>query len=273
MSGTERRPSQANPKLYEVIIPSGAILFNEGDRADAMYIIQQGEIDIAINKGTHVLATLEKGSSFGEQAVVGTKYRMATATAKTAAVCLEIPADWLGRQISSGPPLLKNVFSALTLQLLQRNYIASLANSGKDSGVFTIEPGGASEHAWTTFSRASSLNSVYFPDGGAIQNHILAGRALIVSSGKLELRRGSVRCSLAEGAVIGVAEVLAGVKLDDAVDVVSSVNAWSVDGDAAYSLVSKLNKGLYGVVKGFVGRVLGDGKPLGRMAQAPQPLK
>ena len=48
MSG---RPSQANPKLSEVIISSGTVLFSEGDRADAMYIVQQGEIDIAINKG------------------------------------------------------------------------------------------------------------------------------------------------------------------------------------------------------------------------------
>ena len=75
---------------------------------------------------------------------------------------------------------------------------------------------------------------------------------------------------MGEGAVIGLAEVLAGVQLEDAVDVVSSVNAWSIDGDAAYAMVSKLNKGLYGVVKGFVGRVLGDGKALGRMAQAPK---
>lgn len=270
MSGIDRRPSQANPKLSEVIISSGTVLFSEGDRADAMYIVQQGEIDIAINKGSHLLATLEKGSSFGEQAVVGTKYRMATATAKTDSVCLEIPADWLGRQISSAPPLLTHVFSALTLQLLQRNYIASLASTEASQGVFHIESGGASERAWTTFSRGSTLNSVYFSDGGAIQNHILAGRAIIVSSGKLELRRGPVRCSMGEGAVIGLAEVLARVPLDDAVDVVSSINAWSIDGDAAFAMVSKLNKGLYGVVKGFVGRVLGDGKPLGRMAQAPK---
>ena len=64
MSGIERRPSQANPKLSEVVISSGTVLFSEGDRADAMYIVQQGEIDIAINKGSHLLATLEKGSSY-----------------------------------------------------------------------------------------------------------------------------------------------------------------------------------------------------------------
>ena len=151
-----------------MLFRSGTVLFNEGDRADAMYIIQSGEIDIAINKGAHVLATLERGSSFGEQAVIGTKYRMATATAKSDSVCLEIPADWLGRQINSAVPLLKNVFSALTLQLLQRNYIASVANSGETSGAFKIEPGGASEYAWATFARGSSLNSVYFSDGGEI---------------------------------------------------------------------------------------------------------
>lgn len=270
MSGIERRPSQANPKLSEVLMSSGTVLFKEGDRADAMYIVQQGEIEISIQQGEHALATLEKGASFGEQAVVGTKYRMATATAKTDATCLEIPADWLGRQISSAPPLLTNVFSALTLQLLQRNYIASLNSSDAATGAFKIEAGGASEQAWSTFSKGSTLNSVYFSDGAAIQNHIIAGRAIIVSSGSLELRRGSVRCALGEGAVIGLAEVLADVSLEDAVDVVASVNAWSIDGDAAYAMVSKLNKGLYGVVKGFVGRVLGEGKSLGRMAQTPR---
>lgn len=270
MSGIEKRPSPSNPKLSEVTIPARSVLFTEGDRADAMYIVQQGEIDISINKGSLTLATLEKGSSFGEQAVVGTKYRMATATAKTDAVCLEIPADWIGRQISTAPPLLKTVFSALTLQLLQRNYIASIAHSDADSGEFVIESGGPAEHAWSIFSRGSTLNSVYCSDGGAIQNQLRSGRALIVSSGKLELRRGSVSCAIGEGAVVGLAEVLAGVPFDDALDVLSSVNAYALDGDAAYGLVSKLNKGLYGVVKGFVGRVLGDGRPLGRLAQAPK---
>ena len=270
MSGIERKPSQANPKLNEVTLAAGTILFSEGDRADAMYIVQAGEIDIAINKGAHTLATLEKGASFGEQAVVGTKYRMATATAKTQAVCLEIPADWLGRQLSTAPPLLKTVFSALTLQLLQRNYIASLLNSGEGDGHFVIDPGSPAEHAWDTFTKGTTLNSIYCSDGSAIQNQLLAGRALIISSGKLAVRRGSANCVMGEGAVVGLAEVLAGVPFDDAVDVLSSVNAWAVDGDSAYTLISKLNKGLFGVVKGFVGRVLGDGKSLGRLANPPQ---
>ena len=47
MSGIERRPSPSNPKLSEVTIPAGSVLFSEGDRADTMYIVQQGEIDIA----------------------------------------------------------------------------------------------------------------------------------------------------------------------------------------------------------------------------------
>ena len=45
--------------------------------------------------------------------------------------------------------------------------------------------------------------------------------------------------------MIGLAEVLADVSLEDAVDV-------GLVGDAAYAMVS--NKGLYGVVKGFVAR-------------------
>ena len=63
MSGIERRPSQANPKLSEVLMSSGTVLFKEGDRADAMYIVQQGEIEISIQRGEHALATLEKGAN------------------------------------------------------------------------------------------------------------------------------------------------------------------------------------------------------------------
>ena len=123
---TQLNAGFANNERYRKAALAGQSIIRHGSiqRSCGGY---RREIDIAINKGSHLLATLEKGSSFGEQAVVGTKYRMATA--KTDSVCLEIPADWLGRQISSAPPLLKHVFSALTLQLLQRNHIASLAST------------------------------------------------------------------------------------------------------------------------------------------------
>ena len=39
MGDIVRRVSKANPKLSELVIPEGTVLFNEGDKASAMYIV------------------------------------------------------------------------------------------------------------------------------------------------------------------------------------------------------------------------------------------
>ena len=60
------------------------------------------------------------------------------------------------------------------------------------------------------------------------------------------------------GGVIGVAEAIAGARAQHDYEVMASANALVIDGDAAYALIKKLNKGLYGVVKGFVSRAMAD---------------
>ena len=86
-----------------------------------MYIIQAGVIDIAVNNGAHKLASLGSGSSFGEQAILGTKVRTTTLQKKEA--LLEIPADWLGDQINASPHFVNIVFAGLTLQLLKKFFL------------------------------------------------------------------------------------------------------------------------------------------------------
>ena len=61
MGDIVRRVSKANPKLSELIIPEGKVLFNEGDKASAMYIVQDGEIEISVDNARHVVAHLRKG--------------------------------------------------------------------------------------------------------------------------------------------------------------------------------------------------------------------
>ena len=64
-----------------------------------MYIVQDGEIEISIDNAQHVVAHLRKGASFGEQSVIGTKHRLASARATAESVCLEIPASWLENRL------------------------------------------------------------------------------------------------------------------------------------------------------------------------------
>ena len=60
------------------------------------------------------------------------------------------------------------------------------------------------------------------------------------------------------GGVIGVAEAIAGTRAQHDYEVIANANALLIDGDAAYALIKKLNRGLYGVVKGFISRAISD---------------
>jgi CRP/FNR family cyclic AMP-dependent transcriptional regulator len=62
-------------------IPSGTVLFHEGDKGEEMFIIQSGRVKISkrIRGVEKTLATLEKGEFFGEMAILNDKPRSATA--------------------------------------------------------------------------------------------------------------------------------------------------------------------------------------------------
>jgi len=62
-------------------IPSGTVLFREGDAGEEMFILQSGKVKISkrIRGVEKTLATLEKGEFFGEMAILNDKPRSATA--------------------------------------------------------------------------------------------------------------------------------------------------------------------------------------------------
>ncbi len=59
----------------------GDVIFAEGDKGDAMYVIRSGEV--AIERGGHVMETLGPGSIFGEMALIDGSPRSVTVRAKT----------------------------------------------------------------------------------------------------------------------------------------------------------------------------------------------
>jgi len=62
-------------------IPTGTVLFREGDRGEEMFILQSGKVKISkkIRGVEKTLATLEKGEFFGEMAILNDKPRSASA--------------------------------------------------------------------------------------------------------------------------------------------------------------------------------------------------
>ena len=65
--------------------PSNAVLFRQGDPGDALYLVQQGQIEVVNEKDNkQVLATYNAGDAFGELSLLFGEPRAATALAKTA---------------------------------------------------------------------------------------------------------------------------------------------------------------------------------------------
>jgi CRP-like cAMP-binding protein len=64
-------------------VPPGQVLFKQGDTAEQMYVVLDGEIEVNVN-GT-VVGTAGRGETLGEMALIDNTVRSATAIAKTPA--------------------------------------------------------------------------------------------------------------------------------------------------------------------------------------------
>lgn len=82
--GSQRISHQllTNAGSQPVSFKPGEVIFKQGDRGDAMYVVRSGEIDIEIDG--KVVETLSEGAIFGEMALIDGSVRSATARAKTA---------------------------------------------------------------------------------------------------------------------------------------------------------------------------------------------
>ncbi len=104
---------------------SGEVLFQRGDPALKLYLIQSGEVDLFTAPGHTFLARLKPGEFFGEQALLSGGVRSATAIAVTDLVCTEVTAQGLQDMVRSQKSLLRPVLEALLLQMYLRNAITS----------------------------------------------------------------------------------------------------------------------------------------------------
>lgn len=67
---------EQNTKTYA----AGQTIFREGDPANNMYVLDQGEVEIAT--GSRVIDAIQTGGFFGEMGLINHKPRSASATAR-----------------------------------------------------------------------------------------------------------------------------------------------------------------------------------------------
>lgn len=81
-----------NTKKY----PEKATIFSDGDPANKIYLIREGEVRISKifpGLGEEALAVLKGGDFFGEMSLIDEKVRSAHAIAHTACTLMEVPIE------------------------------------------------------------------------------------------------------------------------------------------------------------------------------------
>ena len=106
--------------LSEKVVPQNTRLFNQGDKGDAMYLIESGRVRISIRDQEQqelTLAELAQGDFFGEMAIIDGRQRSADARVlEDARLAILSRADFL-RFVRTKPDVALEMLSALTDRL------------------------------------------------------------------------------------------------------------------------------------------------------------
>jgi signal transduction histidine kinase len=98
----------------------GRVIFREGESSYALYLIEQGSVEISALIGAQerrVFATFGVGDYFGEIAVIDSKPRSATAIAKADTVVRRISRDRVWRMFTRSPRLLVTMMQGFSHRL------------------------------------------------------------------------------------------------------------------------------------------------------------
>ncbi len=101
----------------------GAVLFEEGQPGDYMYVVQTGEVEIRRQVGDleRVVAVLAPGEFFGEMAILNARPRSATAVCKTAAKLLVIEGKTFEAMLRARPEIALRIIKSLATRLESAN--------------------------------------------------------------------------------------------------------------------------------------------------------
>jgi CRP-like cAMP-binding protein len=103
--------------------PAGAVLFEEGEPGDHMYIVVSGEIELRrlVGGSERVLAVLAAGEFFGEMAILNERPRSATAVVRSAARLLVIDRTTFEAMLRARPEIALRMIKGLAGRLDSTN--------------------------------------------------------------------------------------------------------------------------------------------------------
>lgn len=104
--------------LQRLHLTPGQVLFSEGERGDALYLVLDGLIQIYSGTDDMTITTFLPGAYFGEMALLGESIRSASARAIDETVLLPIDRETFARITREHPVVVNNVSRALSERLM-----------------------------------------------------------------------------------------------------------------------------------------------------------
>ena len=98
-----------------VEFPAGAVIIEEGQEGDHMYVVMEGEAQVSL-KGRH-LATAQPGEIVGEMALINSELRSATVIARTDCVLASIDQGSFDSLLRHVPDFTLHVMNVLADRL------------------------------------------------------------------------------------------------------------------------------------------------------------
>ena len=114
-------------QLEERVVPAGTTIFRAGEPGDTLFLIQQGAVEISTGEGKQrtVLASLFRGSFFGEISLLDGSSRSATASATKDCVLQALERDAFFSFVRGKPDAAAKILTEMAERLRQTNALFS----------------------------------------------------------------------------------------------------------------------------------------------------
>ena len=100
-------------------VPAGEVLFREGEPADTMFIVLEGEVELTLDGS--LLDTACSGHVFGEMAMIEKGARLSTATARTDAFVVPVDRPRFLYLVQNTPHFALDVMASMAYRLRRIN--------------------------------------------------------------------------------------------------------------------------------------------------------
>lgn len=277
------KPSTAPVNAGETVeYEDGQVLFNKGDAAGHLAIITEGKVEVFDPADNRVLATLGKGASFGEMAILEGGVRGASVRAAGPIKCIEIRTEPLRAILKADTGLMVPTIEGLLLQQSMANYLTRLLAKPDANLVYEI----LGDESLNSVQLQRKLNEAYAnPNSHGLSAEQLmylklqatdrlqtslyrAGRSLgsptqppdgeafVLVEGAVEARVGGKSIRLRHGSVLGLAEGITGEPFTWSLIALEDVTVKIIPMDRVLRDLERANSGIGGIVRYTTSRIL-----------------